>query len=819
MNATTPVKTITEAEIMAILKCKMCGGTLEITEGQTVCECEYCGTNQTVTTAKDENLQALFNRANILRMKSEFDKAENLYEKLIQSSPDDPEAHWGLILCKFGIEYVEDPKTYKRIPTCHRTSFDSIISDEDYREALRCADPIQRELYESEAKEIDRIQKEILALSAKEEPYDVFICYKETDEKGSRTPDSVIANDIYYQLTNEGFKVFYSAITLEDKLGSAYEPCIFAALNSAKVMLAVGTKPEHFNAVWVKNEWSRFLKMMKKDRSKMLIPCYKNMDAYELPEEFAHLQAQDMSKIGFINDLTRGIKKIIKKEKPEEEKVVKNVISTNTSEMAVPILKRVFLCLEDRDFQKADTLLEQVFNLDPECSKAYIAKMMSKRKISSVNSLYSLDFDLNDDSLYTKALRFADDKYKSVLEEYRDESLYRKASLLFSENTKDKYVEAKNLYNKIADYRDSRNKIESCIEKLYDIAADLVKKAENKSEKIISAVGSPDKIEEYFLETEEVWLNLGSYRDSEARLAECKILKSEALYKLALNIKKTADVTNDEQKYTEAQQIFAELSEYKDSKEFESYCQNHSQLAHNNKAYRDTVKLCESDDLQSIRKASTQFKKLGSFKDSASKHSKCDTKYKKIMTKNTLGKQLAETDKKQAEIHENITSLDVLLKQWKTRRIMGIITLVYIICPITMVFLILNLHKGLSNYYIDIIYIAFSISMIVGIIIGIINALCLRSPLTDKDNDMSCLSFLIISVLFLMGPGIIYFLLRGIFAIFIPYKFNEKKHFKYYENTNSELKELSQKRDNIAKEINKLAEEINILTKELSILQ
>ena len=182
---------------MAVLKCKMCGGSLEVTEDMTVCECEYCGTQQTITTSKDENMQGLFNRANILRMKSEFDKAEQLYEKLVQNNPDDAEAHWGLILCKFGIEYVEDPATFKRIPTCHRTSFDFIIADEDYKEAIRCADTIQRGVYECEAREIDRIQKEILALSAKEEPYDVFICYKESDN-GSRTPDSVIANDIYH---------------------------------------------------------------------------------------------------------------------------------------------------------------------------------------------------------------------------------------------------------------------------------------------------------------------------------------------------------------------------------------------------------------------------------------------------------------------------------------------------------------------------------------------------------------------------------------------------------------------------------------------
>ena len=29
---------------MAVFKCKMCGGTLEINSGETVTKCEYCGT-------------------------------------------------------------------------------------------------------------------------------------------------------------------------------------------------------------------------------------------------------------------------------------------------------------------------------------------------------------------------------------------------------------------------------------------------------------------------------------------------------------------------------------------------------------------------------------------------------------------------------------------------------------------------------------------------------------------------------------------------------------------------------------------------------
>ena len=134
------------------------------------------------------------------------------------------------------------------------------------RRALEYApDNYSRELYEKQAREIAEIQKGILAISRNEQPFDVFICYKETDSNGQRTQDSVIANDIYYQLKDAGYKVFYAAITLEGKLGSAYEPIIFAALNSAKVMLAIGTNPEYFNAVWVKNEWSRFLKIIKKN--------------------------------------------------------------------------------------------------------------------------------------------------------------------------------------------------------------------------------------------------------------------------------------------------------------------------------------------------------------------------------------------------------------------------------------------------------------------------------------------------------------------------------------------------------------------------
>lgn len=387
-----------------------------MTENMKTVVCDFCGTLQTVPSVKDENLQGLFNRANILRMKSEFDKAEQIYEKIVQTDSTQAEAYWGLILCKFGVEYVEDPGSFKRIPTCHRTLLDSIIADDDYKSALNYADSIQREIYESEAKEIDRIQKEIITLSKTEEPYDVFICYKETDDAGNRTYDSVIANDIYYQLIQEGFKVFYAAITLEDKLGSAYEPCIFAALNSAKVMLVIGTKPEYFSAVWVKNEWSRYLKIIKKDRSKVLIPCYKDMDAYELPNEFAHIQAQDMSKIGFISDVVRGIKKVLSSGNTEtERKKVAVDCDSNLDDDINPLVQRAFIFLEDGNWTSADEYCEKVLDSEPKNAYAYLGKLMAELKVKTQSELADCKKALDDNGNYQKAVRFADLVLKNKL--------------------------------------------------------------------------------------------------------------------------------------------------------------------------------------------------------------------------------------------------------------------------------------------------------------------------------------------------------------------------------------------------------------------
>ncbi len=360
---------------MAIIKCKMCGGDLNVEENSQIAVCEYCGTQQTVPKQDNEKKLTLFARANRLRFACEFDKAAGVYESIVAEFPEEAEAYWGLVLCKYGIEYVDDPATGKKVPTCHRSSFDSVLEDANFELVMEYSDVVTRKLYREEAKAIEELRRGIIEVSSREEPYDIFICYKETDENGQRTLDSVLAQDLYDALTEKGYRVFFSRITLEDKLGQEYEPYIFAALNSARVMLAVGTDYEYFNAPWVKNEWSRYLQLIAAGQKKSLIPCYKNIDAYDMPNEFAKLQAQDLGKVGATQDLLRGIEKLFGRSASASQA---SSMQTASAPNVDSLLRRGTLFLEDNDWTNANTYFDKVLDIAPECGAAYLGKYLVK---------------------------------------------------------------------------------------------------------------------------------------------------------------------------------------------------------------------------------------------------------------------------------------------------------------------------------------------------------------------------------------------------------------------------------------------------------
>lgn len=411
---------------MQILKCKMCGGDIAVTENQTYGACDSCGSVVTLPKISDERRANLFNRAHYFRQNKHFDKAILAFEKILEEDALNAEAHWGIVLSRYGIEYVEDPKSHARIPTCNRMQSVSILSDPDYLMAIAHApDGYSRSIYEEEGKKIAQLQKKIVAISQQEEPYDVFICYRETGENGGRTKESVLAQEIYYELTEMKKRAFFARITLESKLGAEYEPYIFAALGSAQVMLVIGTCPENFNSVWVKNEWLRFIEHIKKDRRRQIIPCYRDMDPYDLPEELSIYQSQDMSKLGFMQDLLRGIEKILgapagAQQGPNENNKADDDTSIPTFES---LTRRGELFLEDKEFSKADQYFERALDINPEYAPAYIGKLCVSLKCQYESDLVHAKIRLDQNRHFEKAVRFADAGTRKRLLKYQEQTL------------------------------------------------------------------------------------------------------------------------------------------------------------------------------------------------------------------------------------------------------------------------------------------------------------------------------------------------------------------------------------------------------------
>ena len=464
---------------MAIIKCKMCGGDIQLAEDKTFGTCEYCGSTMTLPKVSDDQRAAAFNRGNHFRRIGEFDKALAVYERIVTEDDADAEAHWCCALCRFGIEYVEDPATYEWLPTCHRASFDSFLEDVDYLAAVEHSDGITRRQYQKDAAKIAEVQRGILATSQNTEPYDVFISYKELDADGNRTRDSILAQELYYRLTENGWRVFFSRISLEDVPGTQYEPYIFAALNSAKVMIVVGTSAENLNAVWVKNEWSRYLSLMRKDRSKLLIPCYRDMDPYDLPEQLAVLMSYDMGKIGFIQDLIRGVDKVLSAEKPKETKkeTVKETVIVESAANIAPLLKRAFIFLEDGNFSGADEYCERVLDQDPENAQAYLGKLMAEQHVRRQGELADCEQPFDRSNNYQKAVRYGDEALSAALKGYiahineRNEnaritsSYDRAVNTMNNSKTEAAYKAAADIFKTIPQYKDADALLEQCLEK------------------------------------------------------------------------------------------------------------------------------------------------------------------------------------------------------------------------------------------------------------------------------------------------------------------------------------------------------------------
>lgn len=511
--------------------------------------CSYCGVTQAVKKAtKDTDALA---RAAEKRMNSDFVGARIAYETIIDNNPKCGEAYWGSCLCRFGIELVNDKKTGRKVPTCHRTETKSIFEDSDYQKALKYTDAVSQREIEALAEEIDRDQKRILEIVKNDEPYDVFICFKDTEEgSGERTEDSETAEEIYNELYKAGYKVFYSRVTLKRLAGEEYEPHIYAALDSAKVMLLIGTSNEHINAVWVKNEWSRFLDMMGRNNEKHLIPCIEKMEIDDLPVTLQKYQVIDTKKRTVMQEILANVERIVGKNK--QTNAVYTGAEGGQASQIQGKLNRIFEdYLSHSEWKNAQKACNEVLDLDYKNAMGYVGLLMAELQVKKFEDLADAGKDYSNEKNFVKAMDFADDKLKEQLKEYLNSSKYAIADRSFNDGS---YSAAKNMFQSLGNYRDSKERFKRSAE-AYN--------AQTTSDKYNNACRAYKNGR--YEEALNVFKELGSYEDSEKMTEKCVEGIHTDHYNKAQELFKTGI-------YTDAKDEFTALGDFQDSPQMIGKC-------------------------------------------------------------------------------------------------------------------------------------------------------------------------------------------------------------------------------------------------------
>lgn len=433
------------------IKCEWCGGEMTLSADGVTAECEYCGRRTVWKEPKGEALVLEMNRANSYRRANRFSDAIMGYRLITEKNPKDAEAWWGLVLSTYGIEYVKDPRG-GYVPTCHRTVREEIFENGDYRKAYAFAAEGQKGEYEEEAKEIDRLQKEILRLADAGEDYDVFISFKSKDRAGRMTRDARVARILYDELEKRGIRTFFSDVTLKGKMFSDYEPVIYRALTSCKYFILVGTSDEYIHSEWVTNEWSRFEERMEREKlSGVACAVFDGGAVKELPE-FLRAQGADLRDYpagGYEIHVADAVEAKMgrKKRSREEEEILKRIEEQKKAQRELEeqlkgmrssggsaqardasatvdsLLLRAEQELEAKNYDEATAYYNRVLDADPKCGEAWWGLFLAGERVVSAKKFDSSPSpkkysELMNNRNYLNAKKYAMGNFKEEIEAF-----------------------------------------------------------------------------------------------------------------------------------------------------------------------------------------------------------------------------------------------------------------------------------------------------------------------------------------------------------------------------------------------------------------
>ncbi|MCQ2480006.1 MAG: hypothetical protein MJ120_05135 [Clostridia bacterium] len=208
-----------------------------------------------------------------------------------------------------------------------------------------------------------------------------------------------------------------------------------------------------------------------------------------------------------------------------KDKITKSA-PKEADETIEPLIKRVFLFLEDGKWQNADEYCEKVLDMDPEFAPAYLAKLMLEYRVKRPELLSNLTQDFTMSGNYQKAVRYGDDTMKSALAGYYNNAKsnietramqgnYNVATAkMKTAKTEADFVQAAEMFKMMGNYGNSVDLAETCARKaedkrcaeIYSAASKLASKSDEASLK----------------EAIEKFAEIPNYKDSITRADKCE---------------------------------------------------------------------------------------------------------------------------------------------------------------------------------------------------------------------------------------------------------------------------------------------------------
>ena len=415
------------------MKCRNCGGELDYSKAiNGVLTCGFCGSKFTVpkSGANEEVRHFLLTGEHELDL-GHFDEAATAYARAVELDSKEPEAFFGLALATAQVRYLKDEVNNRLQPICYSTSDKTFVQDANFKRALALATPDQKKEYEVKGKEIDAIREEFNEFRKQGLNYDTFICVKVTEESGRHTEDSHTASQLYKELKNAGYSPFYSEEEIHGRTGVMYEAMILYALYTAQSMLLVCSDESYLQTKWVKNEYSRFLKMQRDEEKARgsLTVVFKGHAVDRIPGLNGKVQGIDFNTFNALNQVLDFVQKFRKIDVPAikrkeygqakvgkiaatrkgvEKRQLATVAGGEVSASDRAKLSLVTQCLQDKDFDYARTLVDKIIADNPSNGEAYFLRLLADMSCRDEQDFTKFNAAVTNYEDFEKALASAD---------------------------------------------------------------------------------------------------------------------------------------------------------------------------------------------------------------------------------------------------------------------------------------------------------------------------------------------------------------------------------------------------------------------------